>query len=52
MLSAFNMKYLPRMAMKGQILAKLVAKFTEELSDLKEGAKLKEALIVGLVEVQ
>ena len=52
MLGAFNIKYLPQMAMKGQILANLVAKFTEELGDSEEGVKPEEALRVSLVEVQ
>ena len=51
MLDAFDIKYLPRMAVKGQILADLVAEFTKELGDSKEGAKPVEAVRVGLVEV-
>ena len=52
MLSAFDIKYLPWTAMKGQILADLVAEFTKELGDFEEGAKPKEALRVNSVEVQ
>ena len=51
MLGAFDTKYLPWIAMKGQVLVDLVAEFTEELSDLKDGAKPEEALRVGLVGV-
>ena len=51
MLDAFDIKYLPRMAMKGQFLADLVAKFTKELGDSEEGVKLEEALRVSSVEV-
>ena len=51
MLNAFDIKYLPRMAMKGQILADLVAEFTEELGDSKEGVKPEEALRLSSVEV-
>ena len=39
MLSAFDIKYLPRMAMKGQILVDLVVEFTDELVDFEEGVK-------------
>ena len=51
MLDAFDIKYLPRMAMKGQILANLVAEFTEELGDFEEGVKPEEALRLSSVEV-
>jgi len=40
------------MVVKGQILVDLVAKFTEKLGDLKEGAKLEEAVRMGSMEVQ
>ena len=40
------------MAVKGQILADLVAKFTKKLGDLKEGAKPEEVVRMGLMEVQ
>ena len=51
MLGAFDTKYLPRTATKGQVLADLVAEFTMKLSDSKDGAKYKEALRVGSVGV-
>ena len=44
MLGAFDIKYLPRMAMKGKILADLVAEFTEELDDSEEARKPEEAM--------
>ena len=38
--------------MKGQILANLVAEFTEELGDFKEGTKPEETLKVNSMEIQ
>lgn len=49
MLGAFDIKYLPRTAMKGQVLADLVAEFAEELGDFKEARKLEE--VVGVSSV-
>lgn len=51
-LSAFDIKYLPRMTMKSQILVELVAEFTKLLSDSKKGAKPEEVAMVGSVEIQ
>ena len=51
MLNAFDIKYLPRMAMKGQILADLVAEFTKKLGDSEEGVKPEEVLRLSSVEV-
>ena len=46
MLGAFDIKYLLRMAVKGQVLVDLVAEFTEELdpSDPKEVGVPKEVV--------
>ena len=44
MLGAFDIKYLPRMAMKGQILVDLVAIFTKELGDSRGVGKPKEVV--------
>jgi len=52
MLGAFDIKYLPRTTIKGQVLADLIAEFTEELGDSKEGTKLEETLRVNSVESQ
>ena len=49
MLGAFDIKYLPRMAMKGQILVDLVAVFTKELGDFKGVGKLEEAVRMSSV---
>ena len=48
MLGAFNIKYLPRMAMKGQILANLVV----ELGDSKEVRKPEEVVGVSSILTQ
>ena len=49
MLGAFDIKYLPRMAMKSQILVDLVAVFTKELGDSKGVGKLEEAVRMSSV---
>ena len=43
MLSAFDIKYMPHMVIKGQVLADLVAEFTEELV---EGEMLGSEIMV------
>ena len=43
MLSAFDIKYMPRIVIKGQVLADLVAEFTEELM---EGEMLGSKIMV------
>ena len=43
-IGAFDIKCLPQMAIKGQVLADIVAKFTECLG----GAVTKEAKLVGV----
>ena len=52
MLGAFDIKYLPRTTIKGQVLADLIAEFIEELGDSKGGIKLEETLRVNSVESQ
>ena len=54
MLDTFDIKYLPQMAVKGQILAHLVAKFTEELgsSDFKRLRRPEEVMGVSSVATQ
>jgi len=52
MLRAFDVKYMPQTAVKGQVLANLVAKFTKELGNSVEGVRLEEAMHVEIVVVQ
>lgn len=52
MIDAFDIKYLPQTAMKGQILANLVAEFTKELIDSRESGRPKEAMRVSSVVAQ
>ena len=49
MLGAFDIKYLPRTAIKGQILADLVAEFTEWATDFEEVRVLEEVVGVGSI---
>lgn len=51
MLGAFDVKYMPRTTVKGQVLADLVAKFTVELGNSKEGVRPKEAVRVETIVV-
>lgn len=52
MLGAFDVKYMPRTVMKGQVLADLVAKFTEELGSLEVGKRLKRPVHVKKIVAQ
>ena len=54
MLGAFDIKYLPRTVMKRQILANLVAEFTEELDlgDPEEVRVPKEAMRISSITTQ
>ena len=52
MLGALDIKYFPQIAIKGLIVAELVAKFTEELGDRKEKVEPKDIVVVGSVEIQ
>lgn len=52
MLRAFDVNYMPRTAVKGQVLADLVAKLTKELGNSKEGVRPEEAVRVETVVVQ
>ena len=54
MLGTFDIKYLPQTAVKGQILAHLVAKFTKELGsgDFERLRRLEEAMGVSSVVTQ
>ena len=45
-LRAFNIKYMPRTSVKGQVLADLVAEFTEpELDELLTDRNMDEKLV-------
>ena len=45
-LGAFDIKYMPYISIKGQILADLVAKFTEpEIEELPPGGNIDEKLV-------
>lgn len=54
MLGAFDISYLPRTAMKRQVLTDLVAEFTEELNQVgpEEVGTPKEAIRMNLVTTQ
>lgn len=47
LLGAFDVKYMPRIAVKGQVLVDLVAEFTEKLGSSKVGERPE-----GLVHVE
>ena len=51
MLGAFDVKYMPRIAVKGQVLVDLVAKFIVELGNSKEGVRPEEAVRVETIVV-
>ena len=45
-LGAFDIKYMPRTSIKGQVLADLVAEFTEpEIKELPSGGNMDEKLV-------
>ena len=52
MLGAFDVKYMPRTAVKGQVLADLVAKFTEELGSSEVGERLEGLVHLEMVVAQ
>lgn len=54
MLGVFDIKYLPQTAVKGQILAHLVAEFTEEVgsSDSKRLRRPEDVMGVSSVATQ
>ena len=51
-LGAFDIKYMPRTSIKGQVLADLVAEFTEGLAENESEAHRMDEKSVGLVMVQ
>ena len=44
MLRAFNVKYMPRTAVKGQVLTDLVAEFTEKLGNSEVGGRFEGSM--------
>ena len=51
-LGAFDIKYVPHTSIKGQVLADLVAEFTEGLAENESEAPPMDEKSVGLVTVQ
>ena len=51
-LGAFDIKYMPRTSIKGQILVDLVAEFTEGFAENESEAHRMDEKSVGLVTVQ
>ena len=52
MLEAFDIKYMPRTFVKSQVLADLVAEFTETLVEEKEEEQNMDGKSVGTISVQ
>ena len=48
-LEAFDIKYMPRTSIKGQVLADLVAEFTEPLIEELESTKNMDEKLVGTI---
>ena len=48
-LGAFDIKYMPRTSIKGQVLADLVTEFTEPLIEELESAKNMDEKLVGTI---
>ena len=46
MLGAYDVKYMPRIAIKGQVLANFVAEFTESVVD--EGKRIVETMKISV----
>ena len=51
-LGAFDIKYMPRTSIKGQVLADLVAKFTECLEEMNVEKHGMDEKSVGIISVQ
>ena len=49
---AFDIKYIPRTSIKGQVLADLVAEFAECLEEVKRGSEKLGERLVGVASVQ
>ena len=51
-LGAFDIKYMPRTSIKGQVLADLVAEFTECLEEMEGGSEKLDEGLIDVVSVQ
>ena len=51
-LGAFDIKYMPRTSVKGQVLANLVAKFAKCLEEMEEGSEKLDEGLIDVVSVQ
>ena len=51
-LGAFDIKYMPRTSIKGQVLADLVAEFAECLEEVERGSEKLGERLVGVASVQ
>ena len=51
-LGAFDVKYMPRISVKGQVLADLVAEFTECPEEVEMGDKALGERLVGVASIQ
>ena len=47
-LGAFDIKYMPRTSIKGQVLADLVAEFAKSLEEVERKDELVEERLVGM----
>ena len=50
-LRAFNIKYMPRTSIKGQVLADLVAEFTECPEEVEMGSEALVERLVGVASI-
>ena len=51
-LGTFDIKYMPRTSIKGQVLADLVAEFAESLEEMEMGDELVDGRSVGVASIQ
>ena len=51
-LGAFDIKYMPRTSIKGQVLADLVAKFAEYPEEVEMGNEALDERLVGVASIQ
>ena len=51
-LGAFDIKYMPRTSVKGQVLADLVAEFAECLDEVEVGDESMDERLVGVASIQ
>ena len=51
-LGAFNIKYMPRTSIKGQVLADLVVEFAESPEEVEMGDESVEGRLVGVASIQ